>query len=410
MHTNKCARLITVTAMIYLLLMGCTASSSNPAPSILPTQAVQEATTTKTFTPAIIPPPTATVVRATATATPTEKVAESVAPEGDSYPLSMPGPYFVGKRKYEFEAARVDKRPSGFTVWYPALLPEGSTGAVPVRDAMPDLSGAPYALILSTTKIAGIFAPYLVSHGFAWVSVNGLDTYLPWNAELIEQPLDILFALEHVANNPPEGLEGVIDTEHAGAIGYSFDGYNALALSGARVDPDFYLSSCDDAAALSSAPVTLPEYACAPATQWEQFMATAGDAITTSEDGLWQAMTDERIRAVIPLAGEGWWLFGEKGLAAIDRPVMLVVSTNDGLYAENVQIFDHLAESDRTLVSFIGQGHMMIYENEMIARMAHFAVAFFGYHLQGQEDLAQYFSQEFVEQHEDLAWGAYVIP
>lgn len=139
-------------------------------------------------------------------------------------------------------------------------------------------------------------------------------------------------------------------------------------------------------------------------------MATAGDAITTSEDGLWQAMTDERIRAVIPLAGEGWWLFGEKGLAAIDRPVMLVVSTNDGLYAENVQIFDHLAESDRTLVSFIGQGHMMIYENEMIARMAHFAVAFFGYHLQGQEDLAQYFSQEFVEQHEDLAWGAYVIP
>ena len=49
----------------------------------------------------------------------------------------------------------------------------------------------------------------------------------------------------------------------------------------------------------------------------------------------------------------------------------------------------------------------MIYEVEMVARMAHFAVAFFVYHLQEREDLAWYFSEEFVAQHEDLAWGVY---
>ena len=43
----------------------------------------------------------------------------------------------------------------------------------------------------------------------------------------------------------------------------------------------------------------------------------------------------------------------------------------------------------------------------MVARMAHFAVAFFGYHLQEREDLAWYFSEEFVAQHDDLAWGVY---
>jgi hypothetical protein len=37
--------------------------------------------------------------------------------------------------------------------------------------------------------------------------------------------------------------------------------------------------------------------------------------------------------------------------------------------------------------------------------MAHFAVAFFGYHLQGRQDLAGYFSEDFVAQHDDLVWG-----
>ena len=50
---------------------------------------------------------------------------------------------------------------------------------------------------------------------------------------------------------------------------------------------------------------------------------------------------------------------------------------------------------------------MMIYNEEYKARMAHFAVAFFGYHLQGHEDLAWYYSEDFISKHEDLAWGEY---
>jgi hypothetical protein len=43
----------------------------------------------------------------------------------------------------------------------------------------------------------------------------------------------------------------------------------------------------------------------------------------------------------------------------------------------------------------------------MVARMAHFATAFFGHHLQGRQDFEQYFSDEFVALHDDLAWGVY---
>jgi hypothetical protein len=50
---------------------------------------------------------------------------------------------------------------------------------------------------------------------------------------------------------------------------------------------------------------------------------------------------------------------------------------------------------------------MMVYDSRAVARMAHFAVAFFGYHLQGREDLAWYFSEDLVAQHDDLAWGLY---
>jgi len=45
-----------------------------------------------------------------------------------------------------------------------------------------------------------------------------------------------------------------------------------------------------------------------------------------------------------------------------------------------------------------------VYDGKAVARMAHFAVAFFGYYLQGRQDLAWYFSEDFVAQHADLDW------
>lgn len=154
-------------------------------------------------------------------------------PEPPPFPLTDPGPYQSGKLTYQFLDASRGDRPVNITVWYPAIRSPGSNSRFARHGAEPDFSGAPYPLILSSTKVARILAPYLVSHGFTWVSVDKIDTYYRMNEQMYQQPLDILFALEQVASYPPGGLEGMIDTEYAGAIGYSFDGYNTLAMSGA---------------------------------------------------------------------------------------------------------------------------------------------------------------------------------
>jgi predicted dienelactone hydrolase len=256
--------------------------------------------------------------------------------------------------------------------------------------------------------MAEIMASYLVSHGFIWVSVDYIDSYFSFYKGAIDQPLDILFALDQVATNPPESLKGMIDADHAGTIGYSFDGFNSLAMSGARIDPAYYLAQCPTPDATTEAVINnLSAFTCAPARIWDEFTAYFDKSITSSADGLWQPITDERIRAVMPMAGEGWWLFGERGLAAVDKPILMIVATDDTLYKENVLIYEHLGTSDKRLISFIGKDHMMIFETDYIERMANFATAFFGYYLQGRKDLKYYFSEDFVNQFSDLAWGVY---
>ena len=47
----------------------------------------------------------------------------------------------------------------------------------------------------------------------------------------------------------------------------------------------------------------------------------------------------------------------------------------------------------------------MVLDERMAERMAHFATAFFGYHLAGREEMAPLFSEAFVAEHDDLAWG-----
>jgi predicted dienelactone hydrolase len=373
-------------ATVMFLLMACT-----PAPQPSPQERLTELPATATAT-----------VSAFIAKTPT------VSPEIAHFPLSAPGPYAVGLRTYAFTDPKRDGRQVSITVWYPSVQAAGANSKDPARNADPDPGGAPYPLILSSTKVADIFAPYLVSHGFTWASVDKIDYYYQMNSEMIDQPRDILFALNQVASTTPNGLDGIIDSEHVGVSGYSFDGYNTLALSGARIDPEYYLAQCPNPDPTTKAILgNESAFGCGAAGAWDKFTAHAGQAITISQDGLWQPMTDERIRAVMPLAGEGWWLFGKRGLATVDRPTLMIVATHDGLYAENALIFEHIGTPDKTLISFIGPSHMMIYDKDMVARMAHFMVAFFGCHLQGNNEIASYFSEDFVAQFEDLAWGVY---
>ena len=88
----------------------------------------------------------------------------------------------------------------------------------------------------------------------------------------------------------------------------------------------------------------------------------------------------------MPLAAEGWRPFGARELGAIDRPTLMILATGDRLFPEHARISEDLGASEKTMISFIGPDHVMVCDRRMAARMAHFATASIGYHLQGRED------------------------
>lgn len=371
-----------VFVLILLLVPACTTAPAS-TPTAIPT-------------PTPVPPPTITP---TATIPP---------PAAGDFPFSQPGPYHPGSRTYTFADESRGGREVKLTVWYPAILPEGANPAVTTRDGEPDPAAAPCPLLLNSAKMGRIFGAHMASHGFVVAGVENIDSSDRWDTWLVDYPLDLLFALNQAEDF--NGLEGVVDANHAGAFGYSFDGYDALALGGARIDPDFYLAQCAGAANMETPPPAWwVTYICAnPASNWDAFTAHAGAALTASSDGLWQPMTDPRILAVMPMAPEGAWLFGERGLAAANRPTLIIDGTADDINYYNLEaawIYNHLGTPDRILISFVGQDHMMIFNTEQTARMKHFAVAFFGFYLQGRSDYAPYFDRDFIALQDGLAWG-----
>jgi len=346
-------------------------------------------------------------------------IAPTAAQEPVPFPLSEPGAYYTGKRTFTFEDASRGGREIGVTVFYPAVLPEGSKGtkllAGTNRD--PDLSGAPYPLIL-TERDSGdlIFKTHLATHGFVMAIVRPplpIDDVGVIDTGIVDIPRDFLFTLDQLASNSLEGLEGVIDSEHVGVTGHSWGGATSLALSGVRIDPEFYLSFCEEQAPAIQAQVSwkdYTEYSCSLAEKWDEFASYVGEEITASEDGLWQPVTDERIRAVLPIAPDGAWFYGERGLAMADRPMLIIAPAADEYTPYQIEtafIFEHVGSPDRFMISFVGRGHMFVLDPEQALRLHHFATAFFSTYLQGKSEYRDYFSEEFVSQFEDLAWGVY---
>lgn len=337
--------------------------------------------------------------------TPTEPPPTAVP---NPFPFSDPGPYAIGTSSMSTSDPDREDRAVDITLWYPAVKESSTNPLEPVKDAKPNFDAAPYPLILSSTKVANLLAPIVVSHGFTWASVDNIDTYLTISSSMIDQPLDILFALYYVADNPQGGLEGMVDAEHAGVTGYSFDGYNAYAVSGARIDEYYYRAQCPEPDEITSTLVSeYSVFGCWPLREWDDFTAHAASYKLEAEDGLWQPMTDPRIRAVAPMAGEGWWLFGERGLNAVNIPVLIMGGTVDSLYKENALMYTKIRSSDKNLISFVGQDHMRIYDEDFVAELAHFLVAFFSHHLKGDPEYQKYYSEEFVSQFDSLVWGPY---
>ncbi len=354
------------------------------------------------------------VVTSTSTAVapstePTEESAEEV--ESDGAELAQPGPFGVGRFNVETTDPDRDERVLRILVFYPAV----TDSARPVTEAEPDLAGAPYPVVVGDGNIGTTMGPHLASHGLVFAAVIGQSTWgLALNTNMIDFPMDHMVALDTLEALADHTLAGVADTNRAGTIGYSFGGWDALMLTGARIDPDHYARTC------ASRPDAWSDnwwtYICGSPQRWQQVVTRAEEVGIATPDGLWEPMGDERIKAAMPMGAEGFDMTGPAGLADATAAVLLIGAGADQINdfdPATTMLFEHYPRAE--LITFTEAGHMMIFEPDAVAQMRRFAVAFFGLHLGDVDAYAEYLTEEYVEEvapllgaaesFETLVWG-----
>jgi predicted dienelactone hydrolase len=313
-------------------------------------------------------------------------------------------------------------------VWYPAKLADGRKEggeyrtiardpAIPVtlrgravRDAAP--AAGTWPLILLSHGYPG--NRYLMSHlgenlaskGFVVVSIDHKDsTYDDQKAfasTLYNRPLDQLFILNEMARLGGKGsgnfLSGLIDAGHTGLVGYSMGGYGLVNAVGGGFSK-----------ASESFPAAPPN-------------KMLGERGASNPDYL--KSIDPRIQAAVAIGPwgmtAGYW--DTEGLKGIRTPTLFVAGSADetsGYEKGTKAIYQNAVHSDRYLLTFMNAGHNAAapipapletyffpepprqspfthYADAVwdTARMnnilAHFATAFFGLHLKGEQDKKSY--------------------
>jgi predicted dienelactone hydrolase len=337
------------------------------------------------------------------------------------FPLAEPGPYPVGLRLLSLTDESRAARQIDIAIWYPVIEPEerdpqqrmlGEPEEWGWLRAEAELRGAPYPLIFFSHGLGGghldrrAFDVLLASHGYVVVGLNHTEDTL--QTAMINRPLDVRFALDQLAQTPPEELAGVMDTDNVGMIGESFGAYTTLLMTGARIDSALAAASEGDNSPMG----TFPEW------DWSVLDAYRASHFSGEADGtLLPRFNDPRIHAAVMISPCWAALFGEDGLAAASVPSLIVAGVLDPdpvcTYQENdVYTFEHLGSEDVYMLSLIREGHVPGMAGVTLPVTTQLVAAFFGRYLQGRADDAQYLTTEYVagveaELELGLLWGVY---
>lgn len=307
-------------------------------------------------------------------------------------PLLDPGPYEVGLRILDFVDESRDNRPVQVSVWYPAAIEEQVEAPYPPLQA-----DAPYPLIIHShglgsypQELEDIYLKHLVSYGFVVAAPNHLDYEPGVQLNLINRPLDLLFTLDALAGLENDPLAGVIDTDNVGLLGSSGGAYSVVAAGGARIDFAALTTLCATADPRRVWECSNTDYA-----ELSAYNATLDPS---ESDGLWPAMTDTRIKAVMAVAPCSTFLFGERGLVSMTVPVLFIAGTLDSTcrYEEHaVPALEGVGSTDRYLIAIRNGLHISVVTDRVSAR--HLSVAFFSAYLSQRPEYAEYLSPEWVE-------------
>ncbi|MBN2469475.1 MAG: prolyl oligopeptidase family serine peptidase, partial [Anaerolineae bacterium] len=295
------------------------------------------------------------------------------------------GQHPVGTRDFVIDG----DAPLDITVWYPAVNADGSEEAIAYPyETNPDMamgmeptvsgqaiSAAPYALD------AGPYPLVILSHGYslgrtgyAWLAEHlashGFVVVAPQHYELVDEtlsefwraaitrPQEIDAVLDYVvAQAAADGIfAGLIDAEQIAVVGHSYGGYTALTMAGARID----ISSMETLCAAAEQAGDPNAWLCGMVLPHVAAMAELA-GFDTVPDGLWPSWGDDRVDAVVSMAGDAYF-FNESGLAEVTIPVMALGGTADTgtPYAWGTHpTYEYVSSSTRARVAFENAEHMI---------------------------------------------------
>lgn len=312
----------------------------------------------------------------------------------DAPPYGRRGPLGVGTRDFTILDSQ---RPLEATVWYPALNPDSrpvettyrsglllNVDGQALRDAEPDRDHGPYPLVVFSHGSGGFrfqslfFTEHLASYGFIVIAADHpgntvLDSLQP--AEFARtivpsytyRPADVLreIAFAETLTAPGGALEGMIGTSRIAVTGHSFGGYTALAASGARLNFDALNHWCDAGGGDSPFnPDRMAYTVCFMRDRADVVAAARG--LDSAPTGLWPAITDPRIQAVVVMAPWNGPILGEGGLDGLTAPTMILVGSSDSVTPparDANPTFDALGSATKALVTFENADHY-IFVNE----------------------------------------------
>ena len=255
-------------------------------------------------------------------------------------------------------------RPLTVEVWYPAA--DGATGATDfkafLRDATTEVTlngqamrdadpatGTAYPLVIVSHGYPGNrflmshLAENIASKGYVVASIDHTDstyrTQAAFGSTLVNRSLDQLFVLDEMARlSGDEGsfLNGLVNADTAGIVGYSMGGYGAVITSGGGVTE-------------ASVGYT-----------WGAPHGTL--AIHQAGSDTHNALPDPRIKTAVAIGpwgmNTGFW--DAEGLSGIKIPMLFMAGSEDmtSLYEKGVRaIWENASGTNRSLLTFENGGH-----------------------------------------------------
>ncbi len=330
----------------------------------------------------------------------------------DAPELAARGPHPVGVTTHEFEISA--GRSLTTEIWYPAH-PDTSPGTVyhtlirdgvtpttlhgsACRNAQPANGTAPLIVIShgypGNRFLLGHLAESLAAKGYVVAAPDHAgstyDDQQAFGVTLLNRPLDQRGVIDGMAMLGGD-LGDLVDSENVGLIGYSMGGYGALIFGGAGLAPSALIH---------------------PRAGTE-----AGLAVHLAGSDSHASLRDPRLKAIIPIGpwGNGQRMWDADGLAQMDTPMLLMAGTADDVsnYAAMRTVFEG-ASGARYLLSFQNAGHNAaapypapteswamsdvlgwppfdhyadaVWDTLRMNNIAqHFAAAFMGMHLRGED-------------------------